>query len=529
MAKLTVRSLILASVVLYSGASFADHFSVTYPQGKPAGCNVTFDYYDGDSKTVTCSITDSSERSASNSFRQLSCESTQKIRHLNADRSGVIISAKTNNGASCSGVRVEGINVVKTAGSDVKKKITDYHELGSVEGNYDYAMVDLLGGHLSDSECSRYIKVNEIADKKITNVLDLKIKAMFHQASSSTSSRYASSCNASAFYIQEDKNTFSIIEGFSERISIKSVAGEEKNKYVTVDERGTVNVSKPSMGDSETFIKHSVDGPGTPDSYVLFETLENRFLCTEKSKDTYITAKRLYHDTDCYFLPQQKDNGSVVLRSYAGNYVHVVTEYGNTSSYPYTEVERLPSTLKANYDALYYAGPSEDFAFKFIPRPELIDPTIVSTATIALKSFHGTYVAAQNGGGSYLKGYNNWIGNWETFNLEVIDLTINASSNGHLAIIATMIAMYKDAYNVDEFVALKTIYGYYVCGDGNGGLYASETAFQECYLGLIYNDDGSASFITPGNNKYVTVESNRSVVADRAAINGWQKFTIEYQ
>lgn len=126
----------------------------------------------------------------------------------------------------------------------------------------------------------------------------------------------------------------------------------------------------------------------------------------------------------------------------------------------------------------------------------------VTKNMVAIKTFNGKYLCAENGGGGTLTANIDKIGNWETF--EIVDLG-------------------------KGYVALRSYKGFYVSADDNGkDIYVNKDEINKRQIfQLIKLDDNKVGFKTY-KNTYISAEDGGGgkIVGDRTKINNWETFEL---
>lgn len=118
---------VLAAMTLCStGEAHADYLAVKYRAGKMSGCRIKFEYYDGDTKKITCSVTDDQARSSSKDYVHLQCGDGH-IRHLDHQSSGIVISVSRTSASACNDTDLAVVRAKKTAGKDKTKTADDFY------------------------------------------------------------------------------------------------------------------------------------------------------------------------------------------------------------------------------------------------------------------------------------------------------------------------------------------------------------------------------------------------------------------
>ncbi|MFZ5968503.1 MAG: stalk domain-containing protein [Bacillota bacterium] len=181
--------------------------------------------------------------------------------------------------------------------------------------------------------------------------------------------------------------------------------------------------------------------------------------------------------------------------------------------------------------------------------------TSTDTEIVAIKTYSGKYVCAEDGGGKEVVANRREIGKWETF--EIIDLgndsvalkTYNGSfiraknDNGR-----EVDAKGKEIGDWETFeivdlgknrVALKAHNGYYVCAeDGGGGILVANREeinewetfqFVKSTIKLPETKKSAVIALKAYNDKYVCAEDGggSEIVANRDRIGTWEKFELQ--
>ena len=140
-----------------------------------------------------------------------------------------------------------------------------------------------------------------------------------------------------------------------------------------------------------------------------------------------------------------------------------------------------------------------------------------SSPIIALKSFHNTYFAAENGGGSEVNANRTSIGAWEKFVL-ASDNPSCISDGDAVALMTSDFIHYFSAKPDGRLTA-----DYYDWLSWETFTLTNHTDKNNCL------ESGDQISLKSHHNRYVAAEVNGEATANRTSIGGWEKFVVIFQ
>ncbi|MFB8425032.1 hypothetical protein ACFC4S_23735 [Priestia megaterium] len=131
----------------------------------------------------------------------------------------------------------------------------------------------------------------------------------------------------------------------------------------------------------------------------------------------------------------------------------------------------------------------------------MLIPDIGQTAKVCLQTWMGTYVCAENGGGSIVVVNRPKVGEWETFELNRVD---------------------------QEHITLKTESGQYLCAEEGGGtiVVANRSEAKEYETFKLFVDQSGLVALQSHNGQFLCAEGSGVLIANRPEAKEWEAFRV---